>query len=65
MMPAGSQFAIPTQVVKLIPPYFLDKLARAYGYNTQARTFTPLGHIVALVFTQLAHAFGLNQVRDT
>ena len=65
MKPARSQLATLAQIVKLIPPYLVDKLARAHGCDAHARAFTPWSHVVALVFTQLTHAFGLNEVCDT
>jgi hypothetical protein len=49
---------------KLIPSHEPEKLARKHGVDKKARTFTPWSHVVALVFGQLAHAIGLNDVCD-
>jgi hypothetical protein len=39
-------------------------LARETGVDEQARTFLPWSHVVSLLFAQLAHAIGLNDVCD-
>lgn len=53
------------QVCKLIPSHVTEKLARKHGVDKKARTFTPWSHVVALVFAQLTHAIGLNDVCDS
>jgi hypothetical protein len=40
------------------------ELARATGVGQKARTFSPWSHIVALLYAQLTHAIGLNDVCD-
>ena len=40
------------------------KLARDCGVETKARTFTPWSHVVAMLYAQLTHAIGLNDVCD-
>ncbi len=52
------------QLVELIPPYLVPKLARAHGVDAQARTFSPWSHVVALLYAQLSHALSLNDVCD-
>jgi hypothetical protein len=52
------------QLVELIPPHLVPKLARAHGVDAQARTFSPWSHVVALLYAQLAHALSLNDVCD-
>lgn len=52
------------QVCNLIPPHLVNKLAREYGAEEKSRTFTPWSHVVALVYAQLTHAIGLNDVCD-
>lgn len=39
-------------------------LARETGVDAKARTFTPWSHVVSLMFAQLSHAIGLNDVCD-
>ena len=53
------------QLCKLIPSHLTEKLAREYGVDKKARTFTPWSHVVSLLFAQLTHAIGLNDVCDT
>ena len=53
------------QLCKLIPSHETEKLARKHGVDKRARTFTPWSHVVALIFGQLTHAIGLNDVCDS
>jgi len=39
-------------------------LAREKGVEKKARTFSPWSHVVSLLFSQLSHAIGLNDVCD-
>ena len=52
------------QLVELIPAYLVPKLARETGVADQARTFTPWSHVVAMLYAQVSHALGLNDVCD-
>lgn len=52
------------QVCNLIPPHLVNKLAREYGVDEKSRTFTPWSHVTALIYAQLTHAIGLNDVCD-
>ena len=63
--PAKSKLPVLAQVCKLIPPHLVAKLARKHGVDKQARTFTPWSQVVSLLFAQLAHSIGLNDVCDT
>ena len=63
--PANSRFPVLTQVCKLIPGHMVPKLAREYGLDTRARTFTVWSHVVSLLFAQLTRAIGLNDVCDS
>lgn len=42
----------------------MAKLARETGVETMARTFSAWSHVVALLYVQLTHAIGLNDVCD-
>ena len=53
------------QMVELIPAYLVSKLARKHGVETQARTFSPWSHVVALLYAQLNHALSLNDICDS
>ena len=52
------------QLVELIPAYLVPQLAKETGVDKQARTFTPWSHVVAMLYAQVSHAFGLNDVCD-
>ena len=62
--PAKSKVAVLAQACKLIPIGLIPKLAHKYGIDKQARSFSPWSHVVALLYAQLTHAFGLNDVCD-
>ena len=64
MKPARWKSSTLHQVCQLIPGHLVAQLARKHGINKQARTFSPWSHVVALVYAQLAHATGLNNVCD-
>ncbi len=53
------------QLCKLIPAQLTEKLARKHGVDSKARSFTPWSHVVSLIFAQLTHAIGLNDVCDS
>ncbi len=59
-----SKLCVLAQLCNLIPPHLVSKLARKHGVNKQARTFTPWSHVVALLYAQMTHAIGLNDVCD-
>src|SRR6185436_14379040 len=62
--PSRLQGTILRQLIELIPPYLVPRLARAHGVEGQARTFSPWSHVVALLYAQLSHALSLNDVCD-
>lgn len=64
MKSARSKFSTLQQVCAHIPGHLVAKLARQHGVEAQARTFSPWSHIVALLYAQLSHAIGLNNVCD-
>jgi len=61
---ARSHFSTLHQICSLIPGYLVSKLARQHGVDSQWRTFSPWSHVVALLYAQLAHSVGLNDVCD-
>jgi hypothetical protein len=65
MNPLKHKMIVLSQIFKLIPGNLIPKLAHKHGVDKQARAFTPTSHILALVFGQLAHALGLNDICDT
>jgi hypothetical protein len=62
--PSRSQFAVFRQISNLIPTHLVPKLARETGVDKKARTFSPWSHLVSLIYAQLTHAIGLNDVCD-
>lgn len=52
------------QLCNLIPGHLVAKLARETGADAKARTFTPWSHVIAMLYAQLTHAIGLNDVCD-
>ena len=63
--PTRSTFTILRQLCNLIPNHLVPKLARDTGAAQKARTFSPWSHVVSLLFAQLTHAIGLNDVTDS
>lgn len=52
------------QICNLIPANLVPKLARETKVDKKARTFSPWSHLVSLLYGQLTHAIGLNDVCD-
>jgi len=62
--PTTGKLSILRQLCNLIPPHLVPKLARETGVEDHARTFRPWSHVVSLLYAQLTHALGLNDVCD-
>ena len=62
--PTGSKLSLLRQLCNLIPPHLVPQLARETGVADQARTFSPWSHVVSLLYAQLTHSLGLNDVCD-
>lgn len=62
--PASHPYSILKQLCNLIPGHLVGNLAKEFGVDTQSRTFTPWSHVVSLLFAQVTHAIGLNDVCD-
>ena len=62
--PSRRDTTILRQLVELIPAYLVPKLARETGVEDRARTFSPWSHVVTMLYAQISHAFGLNDVCD-
>lgn len=63
--PTRSSFTVLRQLCNFIPAHLVPKLARTTGAAEKSRTFTPWSHVVSLLFAQLTHAIGLNDVCDS
>ena len=64
MKSTRSKFSTLKQICTYIPGHLVTKLARAHGVDEQWRTFSPFSHVVSLLYAQLAHSSGLNNVCD-
>lgn len=62
--PSRPHTTVLRQIVELIPGHLVSKLARETGVDERARTFTPWSHVVAMLYAQVSHALGLNDVCD-
>jgi hypothetical protein len=62
--PAAGKFPLLRQLCNFIPPHLVPRLARETGVEDQARTFSPWSHVVSLLYAQLTHSLGLNDVCD-
>jgi hypothetical protein len=62
--PSRCPFSVLRQICHLIPTHLVPKLARETGVDRKARTFSPWSHLVSLIYAQLTHAIGLNDICD-
>jgi hypothetical protein len=62
--PTRSTFSVLRQICNLIPSFLVPKLAREHGVDKKARKFTPWSHVVSMLYAQIAHSIGLNDVCD-
>jgi len=60
--PTRSQLSILRQICNFIPPHEVSKIARETGAEDKSRTFKPWSHGVSLVYAQLTHGIGLNDL---
>ena len=65
MKPAKHDYAVLKQICQHIPAHLVPKLARTFGADKKARSFSPWSHIVAMLHVQVAHSLSLNDVADT
>jgi len=62
--PARSNATVLAQLLNLIPRRLIGLHARESGVEGKARSFCVRSHLAAMLFAQLAHAIGLNDVCD-
>ena len=62
--PTRCKLSILRQICNLIPNHLVPKLARETGVEEKARTYLPWSHVVTLLYAQLTHSLGLNDVCD-
>ena len=64
MKPAKHQYTVLNQICQYIPAHLVSKLARSFGIDKQARSFSPWSHVVSMLHVQIAHSLSLNDVVD-
>ena len=60
--PTASKLSLLRQLCNLIPQHLVSQLARATGNEAHARTCSPWSHVVSLLYAQVTHSLGLNDV---
>ena len=63
-VPAPSKLNLLRQICNFIPDFLVPKLARETGVDKKVRSFSPWSHLVSLLYAQLTHSIGLNDVCD-
>jgi Transposase DDE domain/Domain of unknown function (DUF4372) len=63
-VPAPSKLNLLRQMCNFIPEFLVSRIARETKVDEKARTFSPWSHAVALLYAQLIHSIGLNDVCD-
>lgn len=61
---ARSNFSVFRQICNLIPTHLLPKIVREAGAEKLSRTYCYWSHVVAMVYAQLTHCLGLNDLCD-
>lgn len=63
-VPAPSKLNLLRQICNFIPDFLVPKLARETGVEEKVRSFSAWSHVVSLLYAQLTHSIGLNDVCD-
>ena len=62
--PTRANVVVLKQMLNLIPLGLINRHARETGIASKARSFSVISHLSAMLFAQLSHAMGLNDVCD-
>ena len=62
--PTKHRCAVFSQLCKLIPVGMVRSLSKEYRVDKKSRTFSPWSHVVSLLYCQLTHCIGLNDLCD-
>jgi hypothetical protein len=62
--PTAANFSLLRQLCNLIPNHLVPQLACEHVVEERSRTFRPWSHVVSLIYAQLTHSLGLNDVCD-
>jgi len=60
--PTKCKFSVLRQICNWIPQHLVAKLARETKVEEDSRTYKPWSHVVTLLYVQLTHCLGLNDV---
>ena len=64
-VPAPSKLNLLRQICNFIPDFLVPKLARETGVEKLCRKFSAWSHVVAMLYSQLTHSIGLNDLCDS
>jgi hypothetical protein len=64
LVPAPAKVNLLRQICNFIPEFLVPKLARETGVEKMVRTYSAWSHVVSLLYAQLTHSIGLNDVCD-
>ncbi len=62
--PTRANVVVLKQILNFIPRGMINRHAGETGVDAKARTFSVASHLAAMLFAQLSHAMGLNDVCD-
>ena len=62
--PTAAKFSLLRQLCNLIPNHLVPQLVREHAVEERSQTFRPWSHVVSLIYAQLTHSLGLNDVCD-
>ena len=62
--PTAGKFSLLRQICNFIPEFLVARIARETQASEKASTFSPWSHVVSLLYAQLTHSIGLNDVCD-
>jgi len=63
MKPTKHEYTILKQICQQIPAHLVPKLARAFGADKKARSFSPWSHIVAMLHVQIALSYAKTNLK--
>jgi hypothetical protein len=62
--PARANVVVLKQLLNLIPRGLINRHARETGVEAKTRSFSVVSHLAAMLFAQLSHSIGLNDLCD-
>src|SRR5271169_3879926 len=65
IFPARCRLNILRQICNYVPVHEVSKIARSMGAEAKSRMSNPWSHVVSLLYGQLTHSIGLNDLCDS